>query len=97
MLGLSRRTVIRYRNGQSVVPKIVKLACANIEENDMAYSKDINMHKRRAMGETITGMKSGGKADCYASGGAVKAVHKHEKVMHPGKKMTPLKKGGKSC
>lgn len=72
MLGLSRRTVVRYVNGQSVVPQIVQLACSHIEENRMAYSKTIPMHKRLASGEPVTGMKKGGKADCYKDGGAVK-------------------------
>jgi len=35
------------------------------------------------------------KVEQYAKGGEVKkAVHKHEKAMHPGKPLTKLKKGG---
>jgi hypothetical protein len=87
LLGFSRRTVIRYANGWSAIPKHVDLACANIEDKQMAYSKDVNMHKRRAMGETITGMKKGGAAECkpMKRGGAVK-------------KGNPFaKKGSKEC
>ena len=31
----------------------------------------------------------------YAKGGAAKAVHKHERNMHPGKPLTKMQKGGK--
>lgn len=34
--------------------------------------KDVNMHKRMAMGEKVTGMKKGGKVDCMKKGGKVK-------------------------
>lgn len=32
----------------------------------------VNMHKKMAMGEKVTGMKAGGKVDCMKKGGAVK-------------------------
>jgi len=89
-LGINRRTVVRYVNGQLSVPYTTILACLAIEEGlDMADVKPVNMHKRMAMGEKVTGMKKGGAAK--------EAVHKHERVMHAGKPMTPLKKGGKPC
>lgn len=61
-LGLSRRTVIRYANRQMEVPKTVALACEAVEKglDNMADVKPINMHKRLAQGEKITGMKKGG-------------------------------------
>lgn len=91
-LGLSRRTVVRYANGQSTVPKVVELLCAKVEEDHMTYSKTIPMHKRMAAGEPISGMKKGGKADCYKDGGAVKAaVHKRNS------RKVVSSKGGKVC
>jgi hypothetical protein len=54
----------------------------------MSYSKTIPMHKRMAAGETLTGMKKGGAADCakpMKKGGAVKG------------KGNPFAKKGKEC
>lgn len=82
-LGLSHRTVIRYVNGQMLVPRTVFLACLAIQEGlHMAsnYTKTIPMQKRRAMGEPLTGMKKGG------------AVKKDKPS-----KGKPFNKGGKSC
>lgn len=57
--------------------------------------------KSRAMGS-----RAGRAAQCFAAGGAVhsdvkadksmisSAVHKHEKAMHPGKPVTPMRRGG---
>lgn len=39
----------------------------------------VNMHKRIAMGEAVTGMKAGGKVDCMKKGGKVKADKKKGK------------------
>ena len=44
--------------------------------------------------EKTPGMKRGGAVKKYAAGGAVAAVHKHERAMHKGKPLTKLAKGG---
>ena len=41
--------------------------------------------------ESSANYAKGGKA----KGGAAKAVHKHERNMHPGKPLTKMQKGGK--
>lgn len=51
------------------------------------YVKDFDF---KTAGKTV------GKTRAYAAGGDVKAaVHKHEKVMHPGQPVTKLASGGK--
>jgi len=42
----------------------------------------------------LRGKASGGEVKKYAAGGAVAAVHKHERAMHKGKPLTKLAKGG---
>ena len=44
-----------------------------MKKNEQDTSKEVNQHKRLAMGEHVTGMKTGGVAKKKACGGMMKA------------------------
>ena len=44
------------------------------KKDEQTTSKEVNMHKRIAMGEKVTGMKKGGKVDAESAEGKMKKM-----------------------
>lgn len=49
-----------------------------MKKTEQDTSKQVNQHKRMAMGEKVTGMKKGGMAACMKEGGKVKKEEKRD-------------------
>lgn len=106
------RRAPKYAEGGRVEPMPKELVRINgklqepppgyVSERDRKLAEDakkVDRQRRRmdAMdsftNRLVGGPKPGPK---YAEGGAVEVVHKHERVMHPGKPLTKLAHGGRA-
>lgn len=66
----------------------------------LKYAKDFDFPEEFGFSTSagkikVSGYCRGGKAKMAEGGEVKRAVHKHEKAMHPGKPLTNFAKGGK--